>query len=90
VTGSLLLDNFRYLTSLEELENVPEIFINSCPKIVDFTGLGNHKKLTVCGNSVFEVMLKEFQTKKRHSALFESVEHLYFHSKSSSTQKCIW
>jgi hypothetical protein len=91
VTGSLILERCPKLTSLVGLENIPEISISFCSSIFDFTGLGHHKKLTVRGNSVFEKMLKGFQKENKHSELFESIEHLYFHSQGYyPTAKCIW
>jgi hypothetical protein len=93
VTGSLILEYCPKLTSLEGLENIPEISIRGCPSIIDFTGLGHHQKLTVRGKScspfslVFETMLKEFKKEQKHSTLFARIEHLYFHSENN---ECIW
>jgi hypothetical protein len=95
VTGSLILDRCSKLTSLEGLENIPEVSIICCPNILHFTGLGHCQKLTVRWNSMFEKMLLEFRKEKKHSELFESIEHLYFHSQgfyphAYSTAECIW
>jgi hypothetical protein len=76
ITGSFFLGNCGSLTSLHGLQNIPEVSISSCLNIVDFSGLGHHKKLTVRWNSVFEEMLEEFQNEKKHSELFGSIEHL--------------
>jgi hypothetical protein len=92
VTGSLTLRNCANLASLVGLKNIPEVSITSCGQMIsDFIGLGHHKKLTVRGNVHFEKMLKEFQKgQKKHSAFFETVEHLYFHSLGHLTPECIW
>jgi hypothetical protein len=78
------------LTALKGLENIPEVSISDCKSIVDFTGLDHHQKLTVDSSFDFLKMAKEFLKAKKHSELFETIEHLYFLSESSSTPKCIW
>jgi hypothetical protein len=92
VTGSLTLNFCSNLASFDGLKNIPEVSLTSCgQKISNFTGLGHHKKLTVRGNVHFEQMLKEFQKgQKKHSAFFDSIEHLYFHSLGHLTPECIW
>jgi hypothetical protein len=91
VTGSLILSHCWNVTSLIGLENIPEVSVISCKNIVDFSGLGHHQKLTVCGNLTFKKVLKEFQKEGMHSELFDSIDHLYFDSKGSyPTPKCIW
>jgi hypothetical protein len=51
VTGSLLIRKCSSLKALVSVENIPEVVLQSCPKVVDLTGLRDHIEMPLSGDS---------------------------------------
>jgi hypothetical protein len=63
------------LIRLVGLQGIPEVFLDDCDDIVNFTGLGNHELLALTPNMEFSKLLKEHeQNKLLHSEIFSNTK----------------
>jgi hypothetical protein len=69
ITGSVV---FECCGALKSLQNIPEVEIIGCDHITDFSGLGNHEKLTLGGADLG--VFQSFQ--KNHPKVMETIEEL--------------
>jgi hypothetical protein len=65
------------LIRLVGLQGIPEVFVQDCDSIVDFTGLGNHDLLAFSPNKEFSKLLKEHEKNKlQHSKIFSTTKKI--------------
>jgi hypothetical protein len=63
------------LTRLVGLQGIPEVFIQDCDNVIDFSGVGNHEMFAM-SHAVFDRLLDEYnQDINQHAEIFGTVRN---------------
>jgi hypothetical protein len=91
ITGSITFESCTNLRMIENLQNIPKVYLKKCWSLWDFDGLGYHESLHVTEISTFRRMYSEFVHENLHKELFASIKHLYLEYKELSPEVfCCW
>jgi hypothetical protein len=73
IIGSVSILTCAALTSLADLQNIPEVNIDSCDQLVDFSGLKNHQTLILHGD-LCKASFEKFQ--ESHPEINKEIEKI--------------